>query len=216
MDAVRVLVASDLVLYREGLQRILCERPGLEVGPPARVDDLRDRVAADRPDVVVLVLPPQLDAAPMLVSVARFLRESERRIGLVVVSPTGDGLVRSLLESGPRGVAFLLDSAVTEIDVLVRAVLDAAAGMVSLAAEAADTLVGRGHPGLAELTPREHDVLAELSRGLSNHGIATALNLTVKTVEANVSSIFRKLGLEGDPGQDRRISSALIFLRRSP
>jgi DNA-binding NarL/FixJ family response regulator len=216
MDAVRVLVVSDLVLYREGLHRILGEQPGLELVAQARVDDLPDRMLADQPGVVVLVLPPGLDAGPMLVSVARLLRQSVPETGLVVVSPTGDGLVRSLLETGPRGLAFLLDGAVTETEVLVRAVLDAAAGMVSLAAEAADTLVGRGHPGLTELTPRERDVLAELSRGLSNHGIADALSLTVKTVEANVSSIFRKLGLEGDPGQDRRLTAALIFLHRSP
>ncbi len=215
MDAVRVLVASDLVLYREGLQRILGERPGLEPVPPSPVDGLLDRVAAEQIGVVVLVLPSGPDSESKLVSVARFLREKSPDTGLVVVSPDGDGLVRALLESGPRGVAFLLDGAVTDTEVLARAVLDTAAGMVSLAAEAADALVGRGHPALADLTAREHDVLAELSRGLSNHGIAESLSLTVRTVEANVSSIFRKLGLAGDPRQDRRLTAALVFLHRA-
>jgi DNA-binding NarL/FixJ family response regulator len=215
MDAVRVLVASDLVLYREGLQRILCERPGLEPVQPSPVNGLLDRVAVEQIGVVVLVLPSGPDSEPQLVSVARFLREKFPETGLVVVSPEGDGLVRSLLESGPRGVAFLLDGAVTDTEVLARAVLDTAAGMVSLAADAADALVGRGHPGLAELTAREHDVLAELSRGRSNRGIAESLSLTVRTVEANVSSIFRKLGLVGDPRQDRRLTAALVFLHRS-
>ena len=216
MDAVRVLVVSDLVLYREGLQHILAVRGGLELVPAACTDDLERRVESEHPDAVVLLLPPGLDAGPLLVSVAHFLRDRSPSTGLVVVSPSGDGLVRSLLESGPRGVAFLLDNAVTDTEDLARAVLDVAAGMVSLAADAADSLLGRSHPGLAELTPREQDVLAELSRGLSNHGIAESLNLTVKTVEANVSSIFRKLGLELDTGRDRRLTAALTFLRLSP
>lgn len=215
MDAVRVLVASDLALYREGLQRILCERPGFEMLRQSSVTDLPDRLPLDHPAVVVLVLPPGLHAGAQLTSVARVLRESAPETGLVVVSLNGDGLVRSLLESRPHGVSFLLDDAVIDTDVLARAVLDAAAGMVSLAAEAADSLVGRTDRGLSDLTAREHDVLAELSRGLSNHGIAESLHLSVRAVEANVSSIFRKLGLEGDPAQDRRLTAALAFLHRS-
>ncbi|HSN07067.1 MAG TPA: response regulator transcription factor [Candidatus Angelobacter sp.] len=215
MDAVRVLVASDLVLYREGLQRILRERPELEALDQTGVPQLRDRLPLDLPAVVVLVLPPGPDAGPQLAAVDRTLREEAPETALVVVSLGSDGLVRSLLESRRRGVSFLVDDSLVDADVLVRAVLDAASGMVSLASGAAETLLGRGRLGIERLTPRELDVLAELSRGLSNRGIGESLHLSVRAVEAHVSSIFRKLDLSGDLTQDRRTTAALAFLHRT-
>ncbi len=212
MAELRVLVVSDLLLYREGVQRLLGEHAPLESLPATSIADAPARIAVDEPGVVVLLLSPGLLAGPQLVSTARLLRERSPGTGLVVVSSNGDGLVRSLLETGPRGVAFLLDSHILGVEALVRAVQDVADGMVSMNAAAADSLIGRGHPGLSELTAREHDVLGELARGLNNTAIAEGLQLTVKTVEANVSSIFRKLGLDADMGQDRRLTSALIFL----
>lgn len=212
MRLVRVLVASDLLLFREGLHRLLGDMADVDPVGAVAVAGVAERLRADEVDVVVLALSSGRRAGAQLAAVAALLHAEDRSTGLVVVSSDGDGLVRPLLESGPRGVAFLLDEHVTDVDVLARALRDVADGMVSLDADAAEALIGRGQPGLAELTARERDVLAHLARGLSNQAIAAALQLTVKTVEANVSSIFRKLGLDVELGQDRRVTAALLYL----
>jgi DNA-binding NarL/FixJ family response regulator len=211
---VRVLVACDAALTREGVSCLLRTSAGLEVLPPTTCADLGPGVGSGHPVVVVLLLTPGLEAGPQLVEVARLLRTSYPTVGLVVVSPNGDGLVRPLLDLGPRGISFLIDRNIRDLDVLVRAVLNLADGVVTIDADVMEQIAGHtGTPGLSTLTPRELDVLAGVARGLTNPSVAAALRITVKAVEANVTSIFRKLGLEDVPGLDRRLGAALIFLR---
>lgn len=212
--AMEVLVAGDVSLTREGIACLLSGQPEVTVRRTCTVDELPDQLDADpSPDAVVLCLPAGTDAGPQLGEVSRLVREDPEPLSLVVVSPSGDGLVRTLLESGPENVAYLIDGNVDDPRTLVRALEDANTGVVSLDSSAVDVLVGRGgHPGLAELTRREYDVLSELSRGLSNKGIADRLSITVKAVEGHITQIFRKLDLPPDGSTDRRLTAALIFL----
>lgn len=211
---VRVLVACDAVLTREGVSCLLRTSAEVEVLPPSTCAGLGPGVGSGQPAVVVLLLTSGLEAGPQLVEVARLLRTSYPTVGLVVISPNGDGLVRPLLDLGPREISFLIDRNIRDLDVLVRVVLNLADGVVTIDADVMEQIAGgTGPPGLSTLTPRELDVLAAVARGLTNPSVAAILRITVKAVEANITSIFRKLGLEDVPGLDRRLSAALIFLR---
>lgn len=211
---VRVLVACDAVLTREGVSCLLRTSAEVEVLPPSTCADLGPGVGSGQPAVVVLLLTSGLEAGPQLVEVARLLRTSYPTVGLVVISPNGDGLVRPLLDLGPREISFLIDRNIRDLDVLVRVVLNLADGVVTIDADVMEQIAGgTGPPGLSTLTPRELDVLAAVARGFTNPSVAAILRITVKAVEANITSIFRKLGLEDVPGLDRRLSAALIFLR---
>ena len=211
--SVRVLVASDFYLQRTGVTELLDDHDSLDVLPSTPVTDLEDRISRDRPDVVVLMLAPGVRSAPQVVAVARLIKENAPEVGLLVIAPLSDSLVRALVDNGPRGVAFLLDDRITDVHTVVRVISDIVDGVVAVHAEVSDVWAGReDHRGLADLTRREFDVLAELSRGLSNSGIATSLHLSVKAVEGNLTSIFRKLGLNSDNSIDRRTTAVLTFL----
>ena len=210
---VRVLVASDFYLQRTGVTRLLDGHESLSMLPSSPVTDLESRLTHDRPDVVVLMLAPGLRSAPQVVAVARLVKKHAPDVGLLVIAPLSDSLVRALVDNGPRGVAFLLDDRITDIHTVVRVIADIVDGVVAVHAEVSDVWTGREeNRGLADLTRREFDVLAELSRGLSNSGIAASLHLSVKAVEGNLTSIFRKLGLNSDSSIDRRTTSVLTFL----
>jgi DNA-binding NarL/FixJ family response regulator len=209
----RVLITSSEFLAREGLTSLLSHRNDLQLLPPVPVIDLASRLGENPPNVVVLLLAAGLRSAPQLVHVARMLREHPKQTSLVVVSQRGDGLVRVLLESGPHGVAFLMDEHIEDLETLIRAIKDVLSGVVVVDATVTALLVGReDHVGLSALTPRELDVLAELSRGLSNRSIGEALHITLKAVEGNCTNVFRKLQLQDDQEIDRRTTAALIFL----
>lgn len=214
---IRVVVASDFYLQRAGVTTLLTGHAALDVLPSEQVRALEQRLATDPPDVVLLMLAPGLRSAPQVVSVARMIKETAPDVGLLVIAPLSDSLVRALVENGPRGVAFLLDDRITDVHTVVRVIEDIVDGVVAVHAEVSDVWAGREeNRGLADLTRREFEVLAELSRGLSNSGIAAALHLSVKAVEGNLTSIFRKLGLNSDNAIDRRTTAVLTFLNAHP
>ncbi|WP_127502139.1 response regulator transcription factor [Actinoplanes solisilvae] len=209
--AVRVVVADDHALVREGLTRVL-ERGGIEVEAVASTaDGLLGLARAYRPDVVVTDLGQDGREA------ALELRRTNPEIALVVLSPEIlPEFAVDLVEGSVRGVGYLLKEKVETPDLLVDAVRRVAAGGTVLDPDVISRLVRRGRPEgpLDRLTGKEREVLALMSQGRSNAGIAAQLFVTVPAVERHVTGIFTKLGLQrsGNLGH-RRVLAVLTYLR---
>jgi len=217
--ALRIVVVEDDLLVREGIVRLLSTAPDLEV--VASCGDFDEAVAAferEGPDVVLtdIRMPPtQRDEG---IRLARRLRASHPRTGVVVVSQYSDpDLVLGLFEAGSDRRAYLLKERISDRTVLVSAIRSVAAGGSSVDPKIVDVLVfarsGEGGSSrLDELTPREREVLAAIAQGKSNSLIAEELFLTRRTVEKNVNSIFLKLGLSHTEDVSKRVKATLIFL----
>jgi DNA-binding NarL/FixJ family response regulator len=212
----RVVIADDAVLFREGLGRVL-EAAGIQVA--AQVGDaeqLLGRVRADPPDAVVvdIRMPPThtregLDAA-------RRLRAEHPRVGVLVLSQYVEPHhAMQLLQDGASGVGYLLKDRVADVGEVVDAVRRVAAGGSVIDPEVVVQLVGRRRTRdpVQELTERERQVLALMAEGRSNQAIGERLFLSPKTVEAHVHSIFTRLDLHATPDDHRRVLAVLAFLR---
>jgi DNA-binding NarL/FixJ family response regulator len=212
----RVVIADDAVLFREGLGRVL-EAAGIQVA--AQVGDaeqLLGRVRADPPDAVVvdIRMPPThtregLDAA-------RRLRAEHPRVGVLVLSQYVEPHhAMQLLQDGASGVGYLLKDRVADVGEVVDAVRRVAAGGSVIDPEVVALLVGRRRTRdpVQELTERERQVLALMAEGRSNQAIGERLFLSPKTVEAHVHSIFTRLDLHATPDDHRRVLAVLAFLR---
>jgi DNA-binding NarL/FixJ family response regulator len=217
--ALRIVVVEDDLLVREGIVRLLSTAPDLEVVPSC--GDFDEAVAAferEGPDVVLtdIRMPPtQRDEG---IRLARQLRASHPRTGVVVVSQYSDpDLVLGLFEAGSDRRAYLLKERISDRTVLVSAIRSVAAGGSSVDPKIVDVLVFArsgegGRSRLDELTPRDREVLAAIAQGKSNSLIAEELFLTRRTVEKNVNSIFLKLGLSHTDDVSKRVKATLIFL----
>ncbi len=216
--ALRVVVAEDSLLVREGLVRLLATAPDIEV--VASCDDY-DAVAAAiesrQPDVVLtdIRMPPTLSDEG--IRLARELRASHPQVGVVVVSQYSEpSHILKLFEDGSDRRAYLLKERLHDRAALVSAVRSVAAGGSSVDAKIIDVLVyarsGGPSSPLADLTSREREVLAEIAQGRSNAAIAQALFLNKRSVEKLVNSIFLKLGLGHTEDVSKRVKAALIFL----
>jgi DNA-binding NarL/FixJ family response regulator len=214
--APRVVVAEDHALVREGIVRIL-ERGGIDVvAAVADAQDLREAVLRSTPDVVVtdIQMPPNDDDG---LRAALELRVAQPGIGIIILSQFLDAeYVLELVTAHSQGVGYLLKEKVAHPDALLDAVRRVAAGESALDPDVIAQLVGRhrGAPPVAQLTPREREVLTLMAQGHSNTGIAERLFVTVPAVERHVTGIFTKLGLQhGDGTQHRRVLAVLTFLR---
>jgi DNA-binding NarL/FixJ family response regulator len=213
----RIAVADDAVLFREGLSRLLTEA-GFEV--TAQVGDARtllDRVRADPPDVVVvdIRMPPTHTTEGL--DAARTIHEEHPAIGVLVLSAHVEtGYALQLIEDGTVGAGYLLKERVADIGELSDAVRRVAAGGLVLDPSVVATLVARKrvHDPLDDLTERERDVLSVMAEGRSNQAISERLYLSPKTVEAYVRGVFTKLGLQQGADDNRRVLAVLAFLRR--
>jgi DNA-binding NarL/FixJ family response regulator len=212
----RVVIADDAVLFREGLGRVL-EAAGIQVA--AQVGDgeqLLARVRVDPPDAVVvdIRMPPThtregLDAA-------RRIRVDHPEVGVLVLSQYVEPHhAMQLLEDGGRGVGYLLKDRVADVQEVTEAVRRVAAGGSVIDPEVVAQLVGRrrARDPIQELSERERQVLALMAEGRSNQAIGERLFLSPKTVEAHVHSIFTRLGLHATPDDHRRVLAVLAFLR---
>jgi DNA-binding NarL/FixJ family response regulator len=215
--APRVVVAEDHALVREGIVRIL-ERGGIDVvAAVADAQDLREAVLGSRPDVVVtdIQMPPNDDDDGLRAALE--LRAAQPGIGIIILSQFLDAeYVLELVKAHSHGVGYLLKEKVANPDALLDAVRRVAAGESALDPDVIAQLVGRHHGALpvAQLTPREREVLTLMAQGHSNTGIAEQLFVTVPAVERHVTGIFTKLGLQhGDGTQHRRVLAVLTFLR---
>jgi DNA-binding NarL/FixJ family response regulator len=212
----RVMIADDAVLFREGLARVL-QAGGIEVA--AQVGDaeqLLTRVRADPPAAVVvdIRMPPTHTAEGL--EAARRIRAEHPRVGVLVLSQYVEPHhAVQLLQDGAGGVGYLLKDRVADVREVVDAVRRVAAGGSVIDPEVVAQLVSRrrARDPIQQLSERERQVLALMAEGRSNQAIGERLFLSPKTVEAHVHSIFIRLDLHAAPDDHRRVLAVLAFLR---
>jgi DNA-binding NarL/FixJ family response regulator len=213
---VRVVIAEDSALLREGLARILAEGDFEVAGQCANADELHDVVRRRRPNVAVVDVrmpPTHTDEGARA---ARELREQYPEMGVLLLSQVVEAAhALALFSERPEGFGYLLKDRVLEIDDFLEAVRRVGRGGTAIDPDVIAQLLGRPREDdpLSELTPREREVLALMAEGLSNRGICGRLFLSPKTVEAHVKNIFIKLGLMPAPDDHRRVLAVLAFLR---
>jgi DNA-binding NarL/FixJ family response regulator len=212
---VRVIVADDSAVIREGLVRIL-GAGGADVVAQARTaDELLSLVDELVPDLAIVdIRMPPSDTAGLRAAVR--IRESYRgRVGVLVLSQFLEPeYALMLLAEGSGGIGYLLKDRVAAANELIDAARRVAAGGSAIDPAVVDEVV-RGRltqQRLAVLTPREREVLALVAEGRSNRSVADRLSLSVKTVEGQVATIFSKLGLEEHPDDNRRVLAVLAYL----
>lgn len=213
----RVAVADDAALFREGVARLLTDA-GFEVVAKAKdAAELLALVHANTPDVVVvdIRMPPGFTTEGL--DAAREIRRTHPDVGVLVLSAHVEPhYALQLLDSDARGAGYLLKDRVADLAELSDAVRRVAAGGLVIDPGVVATLVGRRRVGdpLESLSEREREVLAVMAEGRSNQGICERLFLSPKTVEAYVRSVFTKLGLQQGPDDNRRVLAVLAYLRR--
>jgi DNA-binding NarL/FixJ family response regulator len=213
---VRVVLADDSVLLREGIARLLAEA-GLEVVAQAGdAGDLLRKVNAHRPDVAVVdVRMPPTHTDEGLKAAAE-IRERWPETGVLVLSQfVEEAYAVELLAGDAGGIGYLLKDRVADLERFVEAVRRVGQGGSALDPEVVARLLGRHRRDdpLAELTPRERDVLELMAEGRSNHAIAEGLVVTDRAVEKHVTSIFGKLGLPPTQDDHRRVLAVLTYLQ---
>ena len=217
----RIVVAEDDMLVREGLVRLLSIAPDMEVAASCGdYDSVLAAVEEQQPDVLVtdIRMPPTLSDEG--VRLALQLRASHPKTGVVVVSQYAEAShIVSLFEDGSDRRAYLLKERLHDRAALLAAVRSVAAGESSVDPRIIDVLIQArsGAPGsrLSELTDREREVLAAIAQGMSNSAIADSLGLERRSVEKLVNSIFRKINLGDAEDVSKRVKAALIFLAES-
>jgi len=212
----RVVIADDEVLLREGLDRLLTEAGFEVVGKVGNAADLRHKVALTRPDAVIVdIKMPPTHTDEGLVA-AEQIHGSHPDVGVLVLSHYLESryAVR-LLEHHPGGVGYLLKERVSDLAVLTDALRRLADGECVIDPTIVSRLVNRAGPAgrLDELTNREREVLVLMAEGRSNRGICDRLFLSPKTVEAHVKHIFMKLGVTESTDDHRRVLAVVAFLR---
>ncbi len=216
--SLRVVVAEDSLLVREGIVRLLSTAPDIDV--VASCGDYAQVIAAiedQDPDVVVTDIRMPPTSTDEGIRLAGQLRGSHPDLGIVVLSQySNPGYVLALFEGGSDRRGYLLKERLGDRSVLVSAIRSVAAGGSSLDPKVVDILVfARSEAAsspLADLTPREREVLAEIAQGKSNTAIAEALFLTRHAVEKHINSIFAKLGLGSADDVSKRVKATLMFL----
>lgn len=215
---VRIVLAEDNYLVREGLHKLIETEPDLEVvAVCADYDELWAAVEAENPDVVVTDIRMPPTGTDEGIRAAAELRESRPEVGVVVLSQYSEpAYALSFLDGGSRGRAYLLKERVSDIGQLAAAIREVAAGGSVIDPLVVDSLVAaRSKPAdspLRRLTPREGEILVEMARGKNNAAVAESLVLSERAVEKHINSIFSKLGLTAEPGVHRRVKAVLLFL----
>ena len=212
----RVAIAEDSVLLREGLARLLEEADFDVVARCEDAQDLLVKVRSFSPDVAIvdIRLPPTHNDEGL--QAALELRKQHPGMGVLVLSQYVEvGLALTLLAESAEGVGYLLKDRIGDVKDFVSAVRRVADGGSALDPIIVSTLLARQRPDdpISQLTPRERDVLELMAAGSSNQGIADKLVITLRAVEKYVSSIFSKLGLPSTGSESRRVLAVLLYLR---
>jgi DNA-binding NarL/FixJ family response regulator len=214
----RVVIAEDSMLLREGIQLVLDRQPDLEVvAACADLPELLAAVDAHGPDVVVTDVRMPPTSTDEGIRAANGLRHSHPRLGVVVLSQYAEpGYASALLEDGSAGRAYLLKERVSDPGQLAAAVRTVAAGGSVIDPMVVDLLVsasrrGAGSP-VESLTARELEVLDQVAQGKSNAAVASALFLSERAVEKHINALFAKLGLGSEPDINRRVKAVLLHL----
>jgi serine/threonine-protein kinase len=212
----RVAVADDAMLTREGIVRLLRDAGVEFVAEAADAQALLREVALLRPDAVLVDIrmpPTHTDEG---LRAAQAIRSTHPEIGVVVLSQYIDvGYAMRLFENHPEGIGYLLKERVSDVAMLLDALHRVRDGETVIDPTIVARLLGRRRRDdpLAALSNREREVLALLAEGLSNRAIAAHLFVTERTIEAHNKRIFEKLGLDDSPDQHRRVLAVLAFLR---
>ena len=212
----RVVIAEDSVLLREGLSRLLTDNGFDVVGSCSTADDLLLKVRSYSPDVAIvdIRLPPTHNDEGM--QAALEIRAKYPSVGILVLSQYVElGLAMQLLADSADGAGYLLKDRISDVKEFVdavRRVAGAARRWTRSSSRRCSRSDANDDP-LAELTPREREVLELMAEGHSNQGIADKLVITVRAVEKYVSSIFGKLGIPSTGSESRRVLAVLLYLR---
>lgn len=212
---ITVVLATDSFLIGDGLACLLAGIDDVDVVGRAHDHDELIRVVEElRPEALIISIRTPVASTMATLAAARHLRDNFPDLGIVVISDRGNGFAVELLRDGAARMAYLLDERLPSMDAVLGALREVRAGQSVLDPSVVDALVHRRDAiAIDDLTVRELDVLEQMSRGLSNRGVAAELSLSVKGVEKHVTTIFRKLNLSDQRQIDRRVTAALIFLR---
>lgn len=215
----RVVVADDSYIVREGIAALVAESDELElVGTADDYDSLIDAVERLAPDAVLtdIRMPPSHTTEG--ITAARHIRAHHPHTGVVVLSQhLRDEYAAELLKDGAAGLGYLLKERVGDLDELVRALQSVASGSSVLDPSVVEMLMNPQRPDvppeLAQLSPREREVLAAMAEGSNNSAISARLFLSERAVEKHISAIFVKLGLTEEAETHRRVKATLAYLR---
>ena len=219
--ATRVVVGEDNLLVREGLRGLLGSIPAIEIAAECGdADELRAAIARERPDVVLTDIRMPPGHSDEGIRIAAELRESDPRVGVVVLSQFSEpGYVLELLDGGSDGRAYLLKERVHDRRELAAAIEAVATGGSVIDPKIVEVLVAakarHERSPLSQLTPRELEVLAAIAEGRSNAAISEALVLTKRAVEKHINAIFLKLNLSQARDAESvspRVKATLLFL----
>jgi DNA-binding NarL/FixJ family response regulator len=211
-----VVLATDSSLIGDGLVSLLANVEDVAVvGRTADYLELLNLIGQTRPDGAIISLrSPVTTITTSTIVAVHQLRHEFPRLGVVIVSDHDDGSARELLRDGAARIAYLMDERILDLEIVVDALREVCAGRSVLDPGVVDALVDHyGRTPGEELSHREPDVLARISKGLSNQAIASELHISVKAIEKDITAIFRKLNLLDGTWVDRRVSAAISFLR---
>jgi DNA-binding NarL/FixJ family response regulator len=212
---VRVVIAEDSVLLREGLVRLLAEADIEVVGQAGDADDLMRKVRAHKPDVAIvdIRMPPKHEDEG--VQAALEIRAELPGTGVLVLSQYVDEhYAVQLLSDGADGIGYLLKDRVADVERFLDAVRRVADGGSALDPEVVAQMVGRKRDDpLEELTPREREVLGLMAQGLSNKAICGELVLSERAVERHITGVLSKLDIPATGAEHRRVLAVLAYLR---
>ena len=219
---IRVVLAEDNLLVREGVRQLLATVPEIDVvAVCGDRDSLLSAVEAEKPDAVLTDIRMPPTNSDEGIEVAARLRETSPRTGVVVLSQFSEaGYALRLFDQGASGRAYLLKERVSDPEQLVNALREVARGGSVVDTKVVEALIAarsrKRESALERLTPREREVMAEVAQGKNNGAIAAALFLTERGVEKHINAIFSKLGLSEEKDVHRRVKAALIFLSEEP
>lgn len=215
---IKVVLAEDSYLVREGVRRLLEHEPDIDlVAVCEDYDSLLEAIAGTEPDVLLTDIRMPPTGTDEGVRAAERLRQLRPTAGVVLLSQYADpAYALAFLEGGTEGRAYLLKERVADLDQLLAAIREVARGGSVIDPKVVEALVaGRSRSAespLARLTPREREVLALLAEGRSNAAVADGLVLSERAVEKHINSIFAKLGLPEARDAHRRVKAVLLFL----
>jgi DNA-binding NarL/FixJ family response regulator len=216
---IRVVIAEDSYLIRESLSQMLGEEPGIELlAVCSDADELEAKIESLDPNVVITDIRMPPSGGEEGIRIARRLRRTHPHTGVVVLSQYVEpAYALALLDEGAGGRSYLLKQNLHNRRELLDSIAEVAGGGSRIDAGVVEVLVRaqsqRDRSPLAELSPREHELLAQIAQGKSNAAIAESLVITKRAVEKHVNSIFLKLGLtQSERVSSRRVKAALMFL----
>ena len=212
----RLVLADDSVLLREGLAQVLANAGFDVVGQAGDADELLRMVSEERPDVAIVDIRMPPTHSEEGIEAAKSIKLKYEGVAVLVLSQYLEtAYAMKVISEGSGGLGYLLKDRVTNTEQLEDAIRRVAAGETVVDPEIVRRLVQRQRdPGpLEDLTDREREVLAEMAEGRSNHGISERLFLSERTVETHVASIFSKIGLAPTADDHRRVLAVVAYLR---